>query len=372
MGLRQRLYAFAAERPAVLVVAVPRGTAPRLGVESRLRRRGWPQATSPAVADLLVVCGWPGDRLDQAIDTVWRNMPGPRAKVTVEPDADEPAIAAALDRAVRRLADVTVQFADAAERVSASERAEPQMADRAPDRDGLKLDQLHLPLGPVLPHWPAGLVINTTIQGDVVVEAEVHTARGRGGVAFWDEPWVRAASGDPVFRGAAERRRAAAHLDSVSRLLALAGWPSASQRAALLRDEVLGRAPAQRLRGPVADFVRRVGRSRSLRWMLHDLGVIGDPETYGLTGPAARYPGDGAARLCGWLSEVREAVAHVDDPSILEDRHGPRGPVGEAPSAALLAVLPRLIRGAELASARLIVASLDPDLDQLVPEMADA
>jgi hypothetical protein len=35
------------------------------------------------------------------------------------------------------------------------------------------------------------------------------------------------------------------------------------------------------------------------------------------------------------------------------------------PSAALLAVLPGLLVGAELAAARLIVASIDPDLDQV-------
>jgi len=45
----------------------------------------------------------------------------------------------------------------------------------------------------------------------------------------------------------------------------------------------------------------------------------------------------------------------------------PRGRAGggQVPSAVLLAVLPRLLAGAEFAAARLIVASLDPDLDEL-------
>jgi hypothetical protein len=38
---------------------------------------------------------------------------------------------------------------------------------------------------------------------------------------------------------------------------------------------------------------------------------------------------------------------------------------GRPPSAALLDVLPRLLAGQELAAARLIVASLDPDPDEL-------
>src|SRR5260370_29378823 len=48
------------------------------------------------------------------------------------------------------------------------------------DRDGLRLDQLHVPLGPVLPDWPAGLVVHLTLQGDVVQHAEVQ-AVGPGG-----------------------------------------------------------------------------------------------------------------------------------------------------------------------------------------------
>ncbi len=45
------------------------------------------------------------------------------------------------------------------------------LAEGGEDRDGLEMDVLHLPLGPVLPHWPAGLVLRCALQGDVVVEA---------------------------------------------------------------------------------------------------------------------------------------------------------------------------------------------------------
>lgn len=99
------------------------------------------------------------------------------------------------------------------------------MADRAPDRDGLMLDRLHLPLGPVLPFWPAGLVLHVGLQGDVVQEAaaEVLDAGGRA-EPFWDGPWRRALAGDAVSRGAVARQRAACHLDSLARLLGVAGW----------------------------------------------------------------------------------------------------------------------------------------------------
>ena len=60
-------------------------------------------------------------------------------------------------------------------------RAGLPMADRGEDRDGLKLDQLHVPLGPVLPDWPAGLVVRVTLQGDVVQHAEADAVGSRRG-----------------------------------------------------------------------------------------------------------------------------------------------------------------------------------------------
>ncbi len=61
------------------------------------------------------------------------------------------------------------------------------MADRGADRDGLALDQLHVPIGPLLPDWPAGLVVRTVLQGDVIQEARIEVA-GDHAVAqsFWN------------------------------------------------------------------------------------------------------------------------------------------------------------------------------------------
>jgi hypothetical protein len=248
------------------------------------------------------------------------------------------------------------------------------MAERAADRDGLKLDVLHVPLGPALPDWPAGLVLHLTLQGDVIQAVEVAVMDGSAdGSSFWDEPWLRSAQGEQVTTADAERRRAASHLDSVGRLLAVAGWESAADQARVLRDEIIAGAPGSEVAPRVAKLARRTGRSRTLRWMLGDVGVV-DREMagrHGLIGPSARHLGDAFARLTGWLDEISQAMERRDDPAPLQGTDGPRGPVEGRPSAAVLAMLPELLEGAELAAARLTVASLDPDLDQVAAPKAE-
>jgi hypothetical protein len=59
----------------------------------------------------------------------------------------------------------------------------------------------------------------------VVQEAEVEvldTTPVDADVPFWDEPWLHAMAGEQVGRGTAARRLAAAHLDSLARLLGVA------------------------------------------------------------------------------------------------------------------------------------------------------
>jgi hypothetical protein len=255
------------------------------------------------------------------------------------------------------------------------------MADRAPDRDGLKLDQLHVPLGPILPDWPAGLILHTILQGDVIQQAEVEVVDAGvagessppGSLPFWDEPWLRALAGERVTRGAAARRRAAAHLDSLGRLLAVAGWVDAALATRRLRDDLLAGLDPPAASARFTRLARRLRRSRILRWLTNRLGVL-DPglaAAHGLAGPAGRATGDVTARWLGWLQETAAALdgAGADDPLAAEGGwEGPRGPLGRgaASSRALLELLPGLVVGAELAGARLIVASLDPDTDELM------
>ncbi|WP_086828443.1 hypothetical protein [Streptomyces sp. NRRL B-24572] len=252
------------------------------------------------------------------------------------------------------------------------------MAERADDRDGLRLDRLHVPLGPVLPDWPAGLVVHTELQGDVVQRAAVepllppHSYRP----AFWSEPWLRAATGAPVTVGEAARRRCAAHLDSVGRFLAVAGWRDPAATARRARDRVLGGASAVDLRSRLRPLTRRVRTSWTLRRLVSGVGPLPSAQArrYGVTGPALLADGDAYSRLVVWLEEIDRAVDACDDRSPLDAHalNGPRGRVdtGAPASRALVDVLPALLEGTEFACARLVVASLDPDLDELAPRHA--
>ncbi|HZD73449.1 MAG TPA: hypothetical protein VE776_06110 [Actinomycetota bacterium] len=381
MDLTARLLGVAAARPHALPVPAPGGTAARLAVERELRRRAWPLATSPAQAGLLVVCGTPGRRLAEAAEVVWRQMPSPRARAEVATDAE---VAAALDAARLRLRDAAGQRADLAararlQRPGPSDEELPAglpMAERAPDRDGLTLDQLHLRLGPVLPDWPAGLVLHATVQGDVVQEASVEVLDAApGGVEpFWDTPWRRAMAGERVSVGEAARRRAACHLDSLARLLGVAGWDGAALVSRGLRDDLLAGGPASKVTGRFARFERRVGRSRLLRWLTRGAGAFapGAARTDDVGGVASRGGEDVAGRWLRWLEETSAALTRLDSSEPLardQCRQGPRGALdqGVPPSRALLDALPELVVGAELATARLVVASLDPDADELAP-----
>ncbi|MGX5654583.1 hypothetical protein ACWKWC_07410, partial [Geodermatophilus nigrescens] len=206
MALSRRLAAAAGRRVAVLVVEVPGWGLTRCGVEAAVRRRGWRQAPSPADADLLAVCGSPGDRLASAVDGAWGRMPGPRARLEVTAPGD---VDAALERALALLLDADRQGVDARGRPAEAELGPPALPDDedgdgdgdgdgdmdmdmdgmdmpmpggvplagsdpdgpgadGPGADELDLDVLHVPLGPVLPAWPAGLVLHCTLAGEVV------------------------------------------------------------------------------------------------------------------------------------------------------------------------------------------------------------
>jgi hypothetical protein len=196
--------------------------------------------------------------------------------------------------------------------------------------------------------------------------------------SFWTEPWRRAAAGEPVTTGAAARRRAAAHLDSLARFLSVAGWPGAAATARALRDDALGGGPAPRLGPAVRQLARRVSRSRVLAWSTRGMGPLlpGEAAAAGMSVAPLSAGGDVTARYRRWCRELSDAAAVFGDASPLDPAvlAPPRGrPDGtRAPSAMLLAALPRLLEGAEFAAARLIVASLDPDLDELASTVGAA
>src|SRR5690625_1595772 len=96
------------------------------------------------------------------------------------------------------------------------------LAQGGPDRDGLEMDVLHLPLGPVLPFWPAGLVLHCSLQGDVVVDAVTDVVAG-------DNHWGGAHGSQPGLSPAVRS-------DRVMALLALAGASDLAARAGRVRD----------------------------------------------------------------------------------------------------------------------------------------
>ncbi|MFI8836191.1 hypothetical protein ACIGPN_35215 [Streptomyces afghaniensis] len=411
----------AMNRPAVLTVALPGATELRLEAEAEVRRRGWPVVGAPAAADLLVVCGVPAPEHAEWLDRMERSMPEPAVRIVV---GESGQVAHALGMARADLTDRAVtprgghvddrseaqagehgdhehgeheghgphQPADHAAHMDhtdhqghgghmdhsghdmhAMEVAGLPMAERGDDRDELRLDQLHVPFGPGLSDWPAGLVLRLTLQGDVVQDVEVDHLPVASGPRppFWDEPWLRAAHGEEVTRGDAVRRRCAAHLDSAGRLLAVVGWDDIAVRCRRLRDELLSGASREGIGGALRRTVRRVGRSRALRWSIAGLGELpaDRARAAGVTGPALAADGDAYDRLLMWLNEAERGLEGLDDtrPLAPDDRTGPRGRLDgpQPPSQALLDILAELLTGAEFACARIIVASLDPDLDEL-------
>ncbi|MDG6110309.1 hypothetical protein Daura_21790 [Dactylosporangium aurantiacum] len=393
---------WAGKRPHVLFAVAPGATRTRLAAEAQLTRIGGVVAESPADADVLLVVGSPGSELAGAIDEVWRQMPGPLARLQV---AEPQEAADALRRAMSDLSadighkDRVDEWADAGseqhdghDQQSVEDGSEEHddagasgehgehgehgdamqmpgglmMADREADRDGLKLDVLRVPWGPVLPDWPAGLVVDLLMQGDLVqrVDARVLPAAAEASTLYWSDA------------DADGRRVAASHLDSLGRLLATAGWPAMACRVRQLRDAVLTCAPADRLRGELARVDRRLRRSVGLRWATDGLGVLtaDAAERLDVDGPACRAVGDGgdvSARWRRWLSDADRLLAGE---AVHES--GPRGDSrGDRPaSAALLTAAEELMAGLDVAAARLVLASFDPDPDELVqmPEPAGA
>jgi hypothetical protein len=381
-----------AARPHVMIAAMPGAADVRLTAEEQLRRRGWPAALTPADADVLLVAGIAAADIAQAVEAAWAAVPAPRVRAHATRPDD---VAPALDTARAELASAADQRRSAATRHPGSHRrhdtggheamsgghhghdmgemampAGLPMAGRAEDRDGLKLDQLRVAFGPLLPDWPAGLVARLTLQGDVVQRADADAVGlAVDAASFWAEPWRRASAGEPVTTGAAARRRAAAHLDSLARFLGVAGWGDAATAARALRDDTLRGAPASTLEPAVRRFAARVARSRLLAWSTRGMGTLRRDDAATAGDLASLLAGDVTARYRRWCGDLAELAGLLDDDSRLDSSVlvPPRGRAvaGQAPSAVRLAVLPRLLEGAEFAAARLIVASLDPDLDEL-------
>jgi len=338
VGLDTAIARLAGRYAHVLVVEIPGQWRLRVEAERVALGRGWRLAASPADADILIVCGHVGEQMAQAVDLAWEQLPGPRARVDLTPGED---VHSRISQGATLLLDASHQREDAAHRGEMTELLEEAddhdhsggaddthtnhghmdhgnmdhgdmemapgglaLAEGGPDRDGLEMDVLHLPLGPVLPHWPAGLVVRCSLQGDVIVDARAERL---------DTPPEAGSSAVPA-RG----------VDCVASMLALAGWQDAVMRAREIRDMLLDNAPDAE--ASLARLNRRIRRSRVLRWSLRGLGLLEGHDVYD--------------RLLGMLEHAHGGEVDLPGPATLEE-------------------LAELITGVDLAAARLIVASLD-------------
>ncbi|MDM4718260.1 hypothetical protein QTQ03_01170 [Micromonospora sp. WMMA1363] len=352
MGVNTLLATAATRSAHVLVVEAPGWWMTRAAVERQVLARGWCLARSPADADVLAVCGPPGPELVLVAARLWDQLPGPRCRVDIRsPDV----VSAALEAATVDLCDQARQRNDSRDRPGGGPGGTQHggvghghmdmapdgvpLAGGEPDRDGLELDVLHVRLGPVLPYWPAGLVLRCSLHGDLLAEvaASVVDATVRPPAAGDERP----------------RRFAARRCDNASSLLALAGWEDAACHARRLRDALLGDDggdPAD----PVVElgrFRRRIRRSWLLRWSLRRLGQLTAGELTRRQLPA-HLRGDARDRLLTMLDRAGAVLAGAGRPDA--------GPAIPLPAIA------DLVRGWDIATARLIVASLD-----LEPPTAD-
>lgn len=336
MGLISRLERLAARSAHVLVVEVPGHWQIRATVERTVLGRGWTLAVSPADADVLAVCGAPGPQVGEAVEQVWHQMPGPRVRVDVR-HRDE--VATRLDEAHVRLLDTSHHRNDALSRPAAQDlladgdmdhgdmdHGDMEMspggiplAESGEDRDGLEMDVLNVRLGPFLPHWPAGLVLRCALQGDVITEAEAELLDDR-------MPYDVSPSADVARR-----------MDNIAALLALAGWEDAAAEARLIRDSLLDDGQDAGSSARTARLDRRVRRSWVLRWSLRGIRPLSEEDLRERGLPTA-LAGDTYDRLLRMLERAgTDAVA-------------------ELLSTGQLA---RLVTGLDLATARLVLASLD-------------
>ena len=268
---------------------------------------------------------------------------------------------------------------------------------RAPDPDGLELDQLPLHIGPLFPLFPPGLVLDVALQGDVVRQATV----GENPFRSWPGDPAPAPVDTVVFVEALtaptavaelELARARHHLRWLAGALRVQGLWALATRVARLAATL---APADA--AEVETLVRRVRRSRSLASATAGIGAVDQPGADLPAGPVARAGGigddartddpayralgfepvvhdggDARARMHQRLGEAVQALElagragealRAPGPAL----EGPRGPLGTGrrmPASALIELVPAALTGVEWGDAVTTVVSLDLDMEE--------
>jgi len=276
-------------------------------------------------------------------------------------------------------------------------------------RDGLALDVIVQRVGPFLAPFPAGLVLDATIQGDIVQAVDLlspaapsdpELAAPFGGGPLPDpdrEPFSRTSS-EPVPVRTLEMARARHHLRWIAGCLRLYGMEALGLRVLRL---------ARNLTDSDGNALRELARRLDRPWVLGRVTAgVGrvDPETAAAFGgcvarasgvdtdPRARIPayrdlgfspvtGSGGDVRSRWRQRLREAEQSLDLASRAGDREaGPdegleppwtaaAGRAGEPDAAALL---PEVLVGLEWGDAVATLASLDLDLeDRIAAEVGE-
>ncbi|BBL80351.1 hypothetical protein RxyAA322_22050 [Rubrobacter xylanophilus] len=194
--------------------------------------------------------------------------------------------------------------------------------------DGLQMEWVETPFGPLFPGLPAGLSLTLTLDGDTVAEVQaasavegwVSTGDLAGPAASFPDRLAGLAPLSPVaYRvlalravenaagavpderttlarvGAMERERAASHLNWLASFAHLLGYSWLEERARELQIALLraaGPEDVARLAGEAKKLVRRVERTPLLRRRLGGIGTL--PADAEASGPVARAGGSAA------------------------------------------------------------------------------
>lgn len=275
------------------------------------------------------------------------------------------------------------------------------MAERADARDGLALDQIPITVGPLFAGFPTGLVLDVSLQGDVVQHAEVGANPFAQGPATppAPQPFLRAVAA-PTPVAELEMARARRHLRWLAEALAVHGLAALGRRVLRMVGR-LGPSDAPAVRG----LSRTVRRTRALGWATGGVGVLARDRVEGMgLGPTARAAGvdddtrtddpayrrlgfepithergDASARWRQRLAEAAQALelavsagdARTESTGRIE---APNGTIAGAssPNDRLLGLLPELLAGADWGDAVASVASLDLDLEEAAAAGAHA
>ncbi len=391
MGVTSLVAEVATRRVHVFLVEAPGRSLLRMTVQAAIARRGWVEATGPADADALVVCGQPDGELRELIDAVWEQIPSPRTRGIV---ATEESLVGTLDIMPVALRDDAHQRADArTRRLRVDDHRGPNPAPTSTENTHMSHDHQHNShdhgqgpgvssgeaSGPDMPMDPAD-PMDMGSDGAMDMGSDGHMDMGMGmgmdmdmsgpaGIALaggsddrdglemdethltlgpllsgWPADLILHCTlhGDVVTDARVHRLpgggrteqppETARLLDDAARLLMLAGWEPAAQELARLRNESLHPMDPERTLVRLRRVTARARHSRTLRWTLKSISTVG--------GTPVRD------RLLQWLDTAQELLTRPAIPA----------------AAPVHAVAPEEIRravlGQELSATRLIVAAL--------------